>query len=79
MKKFILLCLMILMGCSSTIVNNDFEIKRCTTLYEAVSIANKMTKKGDIVLFSPASSPLDSFRNYEERGEIFKELVKEIV
>lgn len=57
----------------------DFEIKRCTTLYEAVSIANKMTKKGDIVLFSPASSPLDSFRNYEERGEIFKELVKEIV
>lgn len=57
----------------------DFEIKRCTTLYEAVCIANKMTEKGDIVLFSPASSSLDSFRNYEERGEIFKELVKEIV
>jgi UDP-N-acetylmuramoylalanine--D-glutamate ligase len=57
----------------------DFEIKRCTTLYEAVSIANKMAETGDIVLFSPASSSLDSFRNYEERGEIFKELVKEIV
>lgn len=57
----------------------ELEIKRCTTLYEAVSIANKLTEKGDIVLFSPASSSLDSFRNYEERGEIFKELVKEIV
>lgn len=55
------------------------EIRRCTTLYEAVSIANKLIEKGDIVLFSPASSSLDSFRNYEERGEIFKELVKEIV
>lgn len=57
----------------------DFEIKRCTTLYEAVSIANKMAKTGDIVLYSPASSPLDAFKNYEERGEIFKGLVKEIV
>lgn len=57
----------------------DLEIKRCTTLYEAVSIANKLTEKGDIVLFSPASSSLDAFKNYEERGEIFKELVKEIV
>lgn len=57
----------------------DLEIKRCTTLYEAVSIANKLTEKGDIVLFSPASSSLDAFYNYEERGDIFKELVKEIV
>lgn len=57
----------------------DFEIKRCTTLYEAVFIANKMTKTGDIVLYSPASSPLDAFKNYEERGEIFKGLVNEIV
>ena len=48
-------------------------------MYEAVSIANKIAKKGDIVLFSPASPSLDSFKNYEERGEIFKELVKEIV
>lgn len=57
----------------------DFEIKKCTTLYEAVSIANKMAVTGDIVLYSPASSPLDAFKNYEERGEIFKGLVKEIV
>ena len=57
----------------------DFEIKRCTTLYEAVSIANKMAQAGDIVLYSPASTPQDAFRNYEERGEIFKGLVNEIV
>ena len=57
----------------------DFEIKRCSTLYEAVFLANKMAETGDIVLYSPASSPLDAFKNYEERGEIFKGLVKEIV
>ena len=57
----------------------DFDIKRCTTLYEAVFMANKMTKTGDVVLYSPASSPLDAFKNYEERGEIFKGLVNEIV
>ncbi|MBR3697249.1 MAG: UDP-N-acetylmuramoyl-L-alanine--D-glutamate ligase [Clostridia bacterium] len=57
----------------------DFKIKNCTTLYEAVSIANKMAESGDIILYSPASSPLDAFKNYEERGEIFKNLVKEIV
>ena len=57
----------------------DFEIKKCTTLYEAVYIANKMAQTGDIVLYSPASSPLDAFKNYEERGEIFKGLVNEIV
>lgn len=57
----------------------DFELNRCTTLYEAVNIAKRMSKTGDIILFSPASSSLDSFKNYVERGEIFKGLVKEIV
>lgn len=57
----------------------EIDIYKCSTLYEAVYIANKIAERGDIVLFSPASSPLDSFKDYEERGEIFKGLVNEIV
>ena len=32
-------------------------------------------KNGDEVLFSPAGSSYDLFKNYEERGKAFKDLV----
>ncbi len=45
------------------------------TLDEAVDIANSYSNVGDNVLLSPACSSLDMFKNYEERGEKFKEKV----
>ncbi len=45
-------------------------------LEEAVEIARKMAVEGATVLFSPACSSFDMFRNYEERGERFRELVE---
>lgn len=33
-------------------------------------------EQGDIVLFSPAHSSFDQYKNYMDRGKIFKELVK---
>jgi UDP-N-acetylmuramoylalanine--D-glutamate ligase len=44
-------------------------------LDEAVVTAFKVSSPGDTVLFSPACSSFDMFRNFEERGEIFKNLV----
>jgi len=44
-------------------------------LDEAVSTAFKISSPGDTVLFSPACSSFDMFRNFEERGELFKNLV----
>ena len=35
-------------------------------------------KKGDVVLLSPACSSYDQFKNFEERGRIFKELVNKL-
>ncbi len=55
------------------------DIYRCNTLEETVRIANEISVKGDIVLFSPASASFDMFKNFAERGKYFKELVNQIV
>jgi len=48
------------------------------SMEEAVDVAHKSAKPGDVVLLSPACSSFDMFRDYQERGERFKELVMKI-
>ncbi|MCF8475276.1 MAG: UDP-N-acetylmuramoyl-L-alanine--D-glutamate ligase [Emcibacter sp.] len=43
-------------------------------LQDAVSQAKKITPKGGIILLSPAAPSYDGFKNFEHRGQIFKEL-----
>ena len=45
------------------------------SLDEAVSICSKQAKDGEAVLLSPACASWGMFKNYEERGDKFKELV----
>ena len=48
----------------------------CDDMKEALNKARFLAKKGDVVLLSPACSSYDQFKNFEERGRIFKELVR---
>ncbi|MEX1384338.1 UDP-N-acetylmuramoyl-L-alanine--D-glutamate ligase [Lutibacter sp.] len=45
---------------------------------EAVKVAYKIAKKGDAVLLSPACASFDLFENYEDRGNQFKQAVREL-
>lgn len=58
--------------------NKQIEIYECETLKETIEIAKKVTKKGEVVLFSPASASFDMYKNFEERGDKFKSIVKSL-
>jgi UDP-N-acetylmuramoylalanine--D-glutamate ligase len=46
------------------------------TFEDAVRLAASAASPGDVVLLSPACASFDMFRNYKERGDRFKELVR---
>jgi UDP-N-acetylmuramoylalanine--D-glutamate ligase len=45
---------------------------------DAVTALLEKAKNGDVVLLSPASASFDAFKNFEERGRVFKKIVKEL-
>lgn len=51
---------------------------KCGDLPEAVRQAAALALPGSVVLFSPGTSSFDMFRDYEERGRVFKEAVLSI-
>ena len=59
--------------------NKKVEIYECNSLDETVQLASKLAKKDDIVLFSPASASFDLYKNFEERGNAFKEIVNKLM
>jgi UDP-N-acetylmuramoylalanine--D-glutamate ligase len=48
----------------------------CRTLERAVESAAERAQPGDVVLLSPAAASFDAFRDYEQRGDRFRELVE---
>ncbi len=45
---------------------------------EAVKVAYKIAERGDTVLLSPACASFDLFKNYEDRGDQFKDAIKNL-
>jgi UDP-N-acetylmuramoylalanine--D-glutamate ligase len=54
------------------------EILKVNDLDEAVKTSISVATKGDVVLLSPGCASFDMFRDFEERGKKFKEIIKTI-
>jgi len=53
------------------------KVIRAETLEQAVAIAAGMARQGSVVLLSPAYKSYDMFKDFEDRGNQFKELVRQ--
>ncbi len=54
------------------------QIWEAASLAEAVQTAGRLAETGDVVLFSPACASWDMFQNFEERGNLFRQLVNQL-
>ncbi len=74
--------LVIAYGESGELVERDLggqvPLERGTTFEDVVARARRAARPGDAVLLSPACSSYDMFKNYEERGAIFRTLVEQM-
>jgi len=55
-----------------------FPLVMADTLEDAVGKAYSLANAGDCILFSPMCSSYDMFKDYEERGRVFKRIVEEL-
>ncbi|MFZ5647233.1 MAG: UDP-N-acetylmuramoyl-L-alanine--D-glutamate ligase [Bacillota bacterium] len=54
------------------------NILRARSFKDAVLLARSAASPGDVVLLSPACASWDMFNNFEERGDLFKQIVREL-
>ena len=73
---------MIAIGEIREIMRSTFEdvvaVDTCASLEEAVKAARGIAKSGECVLFSPMTASFDMFKDYEDRGRVFKEIVNSL-
>ena len=58
-------------------VGTDKNVVSVKDMVEAVGMAKEVTEKGKICLLSPAAASYGFYKNFEERGDHFQNLVKE--
>jgi UDP-N-acetylmuramoylalanine--D-glutamate ligase len=52
------------------------ELRRCGGLEHAVRAASRVAAPGQVVLLAPACASFDAYRDFEERGDHFREIVE---
>ncbi|MBK1829331.1 UDP-N-acetylmuramoyl-L-alanine--D-glutamate ligase [Verrucomicrobiaceae bacterium R5-34] len=60
------------------LISPDVPTVQVTNLEQAVEQASEYAEHGDTILFSPGTSSFDMFSGYEERGDCFRRIVKEL-
>ncbi|HHT95492.1 MAG TPA: UDP-N-acetylmuramoyl-L-alanine--D-glutamate ligase [Clostridia bacterium] len=76
---------LVLMGQTKEKIKQAYTDYSCTatlceasTMEEAVRKAFNMAKEGDIIILSPASAAFDMFKNFEVKGNIYKQIVNSL-
>jgi UDP-N-acetylmuramoylalanine--D-glutamate ligase len=59
-------------------IAGSVALELAETLERAVETASRAAQRGDVVLLAPACASFDQFQNYEHRGRVFKELVRQL-
>jgi len=59
-------------------ISGSVALERAETLERAIETASHAAQRGDVVLLAPACASFDQFQNYEHRGRVFKDLVKQL-
>ncbi len=62
----------------ATGLGRDITIIKCNTLEAAVEACYSHAKEEDAVVLSPASASFDMFKNFEVRGNLFREIVNKL-
>jgi len=74
--------LALLIGAAAEKIEHQIEgsvaIRQAETLEHALEFAAQTAHSGDIVLLAPACASFDQFQNYEHRGRVFKDLVRQL-
>ncbi|MFA5153734.1 MAG: UDP-N-acetylmuramoyl-L-alanine--D-glutamate ligase, partial [Clostridia bacterium] len=76
---------LVLIGQTKEKIKDAYKAHSCNamlneaeTLEDAVHKAFKMADEGDIVIMSPASASFDMFKNFEVKGNLYKQIVNSL-
>ena len=74
--------LALLIGAAAEKIEKQIEgsvaLEGAGTLERALEIASHAARPGDVVLLAPACASFDQFQDYEHRGRVFKDLVRQL-
>ncbi len=62
----------------ASLIGEDVPVLKKAGLREAIQSAYKDAQSGDVVLLSPGCASFDEFANYKDRGNFFKDVVRNL-